>query len=309
MSSDTILGSPQLEAVTVVKRESSSYSYGGSAVTDDKRLEISSTSTGLKKYYHRLLACLRRSRHKFREPLAEFLGTLVLILLINGIMAYQILIAPNNMSWLTVSLGSGFAVLCAIALSGHVSGAHVNPVITLVFCLYGDFPGHKVPIYWLAQFFGGFCGSAILYVLVLPAIDHFDGGSRTILGKTGTAGIFATYPPPYVGLVSATVSEIVGTGMLVLLILSTGHPNNVPFSYVQGVMVAVGLVTIILAFGYTSGFSLNPARDLGPRLFTAIAGWGIDVFTINDYYVFVPLLAPFVGGIFGGAVYSIFIDS
>lgn len=73
-------------------------------------------------------------------------------------------------------------------------------------------------------------------------------------------------------------------------------------------MVAAGVMTICLTLGYTSGFSLNPARDFGPRLFTAIAGWGTTVFTVHHYYALVPMLAPVVGGVVGGALYTLFID-
>lgn len=147
-----------------------------------------------------------------------------------------------------------------------------------------------------------------MYSMIYPALNEFDGGVRQILGDKGTAGIFATYSPLYVGTGAAVASEIIGTAILLLLIMVTGHPNNMPFHTIQGFMIASGLMVISMALGYTSGFSLNPARDIGPRLFTAIAGWGPGVFTIRDYYSFVPMFAPLIGGLVGGFVYTIFID-
>lgn len=129
-----------------------------------------------------------------------------------------------------------------------------------------------MPGFLAAQFLGAFAGAAILYAVISPAIDEFDHGERQILGPLGTAAIFATYPPLYVQKYSSVLSEIVGTALLLLVIMATGHQNNLPFRNAQGCFIAVGIVSISLSLGYTSGFSLNPARDVGPRLFIALAG-------------------------------------
>ncbi|KAI7855044.1 aquaporin-like protein [Circinella umbellata] len=250
----------------------------------------------------------RQFRANNREFLAEFIGTLILILLIDGVSAEQTLNSTGPKSWLTSSFGTGLAVLFAISVSGHISGAHINPAVTLTFWAFSGFPTRKVPIYMAAQFLGAFVGAALLYSVIYPALYEFDGGNRQILGDHGTAGIFATYPPLYVGTGAAIASEIIGTAFLLLLIMVTGHPNNMPFHQSQGVMIATGLMIISMSLGYTSGFSLNPARDIGPRVFTAMAGWGTGVFSIRDYYSFIPMFAPYVGGLVGGLVYTIFID-
>lgn len=184
----------------------------------------------------------------------------------------------------------------------------MNPAVTITFWAFSGFPASKVPKYILAQFLGAFTGAALLYSMIEPAISQFDGGVRHILGDFGTAGIFGTYPPLYVGIGSAVASEIVGTCLLLLIIMVSGHPNNIPFRTAQGLMISAGVMTICLGLGYTSGFSINPARDLGPRFFTAVAGWGFDVFTVHHYYAFVPMLAPLAGGLLGGLIYTMFID-
>ncbi|KAI8369414.1 aquaporin-like protein [Radiomyces spectabilis] len=258
--------------------------------------------------YESVIVRLRALRNRHREFLAEYMGTLVLILLSCGISAEQILNIGPYKSWLTSSLGNGLAVLVAICVAGHVSGAHINPAVTLTFWAFSGFPSRKVPTYILAQILGAFTGAALLYSVIQPAINEFDGGVRQILGDKGTANIFATYPPLYVGTAAAVASEIVGTALLLLVVMVSGHPNNLPFRTAQGVMIAAGIMAISLALGYTSGFSLNPARDFGPRLFTALAGWGTGVFSIRDYYAFVPMFAPLVGGLIGGLTYTIFID-
>ncbi|KAI8092708.1 aquaporin-like protein [Halteromyces radiatus] len=250
----------------------------------------------------------RMYRSHLREYLAEFIGTCILVLLICGASAEQTLHVEPNKSWLTSSIGSGLAVLIAISIVGHVSGAHINPAVTITFWLFSGFPLKKVPGFILSQLLGAFTGAAILYSVIQPAINEFDGGDRQILGPHGTAGIFATFPAVYVGMSSSVLSEVVGTALLLLIIMATGHQNNLPFRNAQGCFIAVGIVSISLSLGYTSGFSLNPARDLGPRLFTSIAGWGSGVFTVRNYYFFVPLFAPIAGAIIGGACYTIFID-
>ncbi|KAI7880568.1 aquaporin-like protein, partial [Lichtheimia hyalospora FSU 10163] len=242
-----------------------------------------------------------------RELLAEFMGTMILVLLVNGVSAEQILDVANK-SWFTGACGNGMAVLFAISVCGHISGAHLNPAITLIFWLFGAFPRRKVPVYIAVQMVGAFAGAATLYSIIQPAINQYDGGTRVVLGDHATASIFATYPPVYVGIPTSIASEVVGTALLALLVLTTSHPTNQPFTSIQGCIIAMGVTSIITSIGYTSGFSLNPARDIGPRVFTAVAGWGMEVFTALDYYALVPMLAPFLGAIIGGVVYSIFID-
>ncbi|KAI9021650.1 aquaporin-like protein, partial [Phycomyces nitens] len=253
-----------------------------------------------------------------REFLAEFIGTFVLVLLINGVSAEQTLGVGGTKSWLVTSFGNGKSFkqttnwayknstqepLCCLE-----TGAHLNPAVTLTFWVFTHFPTQKVLIYISAQILGAFVGSGVLYGLILPAINEFDGGVRQILGPKGTAGIFATYPPLYVGIGPAIGSEIVGTMLLLLVIMSSGKKNNMPYQSMQGYMVSAGIFIITLSLTYTSGFSLNPARDIGPRLFTLAAGWGVEVFTASDYYALVPIFGPIIGGLFGGLVYKVFID-
>ncbi|GAA5804922.1 Aquaporin-2 [Helicostylum pulchrum] len=265
-------------------------------------------TTSRKTCYGNLIASLRSFRVKHREFLAEFIGTMILILLTCGISAEETLHIGPHRSWLTVSFGSGLSVLVAVCIAGHVSGAHINPAVTVTFWAFSGFPTRKVPVYILAQLLGAFTGAALLYSIIEPAITQFDDGARQILGEFGTAGIFGTYPPLYVGIGSAIASEVIGTALLLLIIMVSGHPNNIPFRTAQGLMIAAGVMTICLGLGYTSGFSINPARDLGPRSFTAIAGWGMDVFTVHDYYSLVPMLAPILGGLIGGLIFTVFID-
>ncbi|OAD75415.1 hypothetical protein PHYBLDRAFT_110754, partial [Phycomyces blakesleeanus NRRL 1555(-)] len=238
-----------------------------------------------------------------REFLAEFIGTFVLVLFINGVSAEQTLGVGGTKSWLVTSFGNGKFIS-----NKTKEGAHLNPAVTLTFWTFSHFPTQKVLTYISAQILGAFVGAGVLYGIIQPAINEFDGGVRQILGPQGTAGIFATYPPLYVGIGPAMGSEIVGTMLLLLIIMSSGKKNNMPYQSMQGFVVSAGLFIITLSLTYTSGFSLNPARDIGPRLFTLAAGWGVEVFTASDYYALVPIFGPIVGGLFGGLLYKVFID-
>ncbi|KAL0085905.1 aquaporin-like protein [Phycomyces blakesleeanus] len=264
--------------------------------------------------YNFIISYLLHKREKCREFLAEFIGTFVLVLFINGVSAEQTLGVGGTKSWLVTSFGNGAALLFGQCISGHISasisiyGAHLNPAVTLTFWTFSHFPTQKVLTYISAQILGAFVGAGVLYGIIQPAINEFDGGVRQILGPQGTAGIFATYPPLYVGIGPAMGSEIVGTMLLLLIIMSSGKKNNMPYQSMQGFVVSAGLFIITLSLTYTSGFSLNPARDIGPRLFTLAAGWGVEVFTASDYYALVPIFGPIVGGLFGGLLYKVFID-
>ncbi|KAI9282325.1 aquaporin-like protein [Sporodiniella umbellata] len=307
-SATTIINSqPATKKLAVLIGEEKRHSLDSSLLTLYNK-NNDSLDTSKKTKIELFLRQAQEFKTRHREFLAEFIGTTILVLLTCGFCAEQTLNIEQNKSWLTSSFGSGLSVLVGICVAGHVSGAHLNPAITISFCLFSGFPARKVPVYVTAQLTGSFTGAALLYSIIKPAIVQFDQGERQILGPQATAGIFGTYPPLYVGIGSAIASEIVGTAMLLLIVMVTGHPNNLPFRTAQGAMIALGVTTISLCIGYTSGFSLNPARDFGPRLFTAVAGWGLDVFKVHNYYALVPMFAPILGGVLGAFVYTVFID-
>ena len=125
-------------------------------------------------------------------------------------------------------------------------------------------------------------------------------------GPHATAGIFATYPQDFLSNVpGGLVDQIVGTALLVLVILALGDKRNAaPEGGYGPVLVGALVVLIGMTFGYNAGYAINPARDLGPRLFTAVAGWGSEVFRAGNHWWWVPIVGPCVGGVLGGAVYD-----
>lgn len=245
------------------------------------------------------------SRGLTREVAAEFLGTFVLIAFGVGVVAQSVLSANANGSYLAINLAWGLAVMLGVLVAGGVSGAHLNPAVTLALAVHRGLPWGKVAPYALAQMAGAFAASALVYVTYREAFAAFDGGLRQIAGAQGTAGIFATYPQPFLTLGGGLVDQIVGTALLVIGAFAIGDSRNVGApGWLGPVLVGLLVVAIGMAFGFNAGYAINPARDFGPRLFTAVAGWGGGVFTANGGWWWVPIVGPCVGAVLGGAVYD-----
>lgn len=245
---------------------------------------------------------------KFGEPFAEFLGTFILVSFGVGSIAQAVLSKGLNGNWITIALGFGFGLALGIAVSGIVSGGHLNPAVTITLAVYRKFPWVKVPVYITAQTLGAFVAAAVVYLNYVAAIDNFAGDSRAVTGAKATAGIFATYPQPFMSNAGAFLSEALGTFFLLLVILAVTDERNVPTArIVTPITIGLTLTAIAISFGYETGFSLNGARDFGPRLFTFIVGYGTEVFTANGFYFWIPIIAPIVGGLVAGLVYDLLI--
>jgi MIP family channel proteins len=244
-----------------------------------------------------------------REALAEFLGTAVLILFGSAVVAQVVLSGGANGSYLSINLGWGLGVTMAIYVSAGVSGAHLNPAVTVALAVHRGFPLAKIVPYCVAQIAGAFTGAAVTYVTYRDAFNHFDGGTRMVTGAKATAGIFSTYPQDFLSNVpGGLIDQIVGTALLLLLVLAIGDQKNFgPDARLQPILVGAAVVLIGATFGFNSGYAINPARDLGPRLFTAMAGWGSEVFTAGNGWWWVPIVGPLIGGVLGGFVYDLFI--
>jgi len=248
-------------------------------------------------------------RRMVREAAAEFLGTLVLIVFGAGSVAQKVLSESSTGTALSIHLSWGLAVTMGILVAGGVSGAHLNPAVTLALAALRGFPWRKVVPYCAAQVAGAFAGAAVVFFTYREAFDHFDGGVRQVFGPQGTAGIFATYPQPFLSNVpGGLVDQVVGTALLLLLIFAIGDQRNqAPAPRLAPLFVGLLVVVIGMTFGFNAGYAINPARDLGPRLFTFVAGWGGEVFRAGGGWWWVPLVGPLVGGVLGGFVYDLFV--
>ncbi len=248
-------------------------------------------------------------RREIRELLAEFLGTFTLIIFGVGVVAQVVLSGQTAGTYLSINIGWGLAVTMGVYVAGSVSGAHLNPAVTLALAVHRNFPWSKVLPYCAAQFAGAFAASVAVFVTYREALSHFDGGIRRVTGELATAGIWATYPQPYLSNVpGGLIDQIVGTALLVGCIFAlTDERNNAPDPRVTPVLVGAVVLLIGMTFGYNAGYAINPARDFGPRLFTALAGWGGDVFRAANHWWWVPIVGPTIGGVLGGYAYHYFI--
>lgn len=235
-----------------------------------------------------------------RSPfLGEFVGTLVMILLGNGVVAGVVLkrSKAENSGWMAITAGWAFAVLCGIFAANLFGSpdAHLNPAITLAFAFKtGDF--HKVVPYATAQISGAFCGAALVWLQYLPHWKITESESLKL-------GAFCT-APAIRNLYANFLSEVIATTLLIVivgamtskLVLTTGAAAGVTPYLVSCLIWGIGL-----SLGGTTGYALNPARDFGPRLAHAalpIAGKGRSDWSYSG----VPILGPFLGGILGGLI-------
>jgi len=239
------------------------------------------------------------------ELIAEFLGTMVLILFGTGVVAMVVLFPAQNPGALVhggftnITLGWGLAVTMGIYVSGKISGAHLNPAVTLAFAVFRDFPWKKVLPYCVAQTGGAFAAAAVVFWNYRPAFRQAD----PLLEKT--AGVFTTFPAfpdlPQAGF----LDQVVGTALLLLLILAIIDEFNMPpGANLAPLMIGLVVVAIGMSFGGMHGYAINPARDFGPRLLTVVAGFRNNGITDGSRVWWVPVVAPLLGGLLGAAVYD-----
>ncbi|GCB75246.1 hypothetical protein scyTo_0016396 [Scyliorhinus torazame] len=176
-------------------------------------------------------------------------------------------------------------------------------------CVLGRLQWLKLPVYCIAQFIGAFVGSATVFGLYYDAFMAFDGGNLAITGQNATAQIFSSYPAPHLSFANGFADQIIGTAALLFSILAILDSKNdgVPKGLEP---VVIGLIIMVIGFSmsFNCGGPINPARDLAPRLFTAMAGWGFGVFRAGDGWWWVPVIAPMIGGVVGTLVYVLIIE-
>lgn len=248
-------------------------------------------------------ATMSGKRALFGQMVAEFLGTLVLIALGDGVVAMVTLFGTRTAGevihggYTNITLGWGLAVLMGICISGRVSGAHLNPAVTLALAVFRTFPWSKVIPYVVAQVAGAFAGAALVYVNYLPKFHAVDPD------LSWTAGVFTTFPAFPDEWWFGLIDQVIGTALLVGLIFAITDPLNQPVApSLQPILIGLVVVAIGVSWGGMHGYAINPARDFGPRLFTLAAGFSNTGFT--DHVWLVPIFGPLVGGILGALVYD-----
>jgi glycerol uptake facilitator protein len=247
------------------------------------------------------------------ELLAEFLGTFTLIIFGVGVVAHFVLRnavgdptpAPNTFgNFTSVNFAWGFGVVMGIYVAGGISGAHINPAVTLALAVRRKFPWAKVGPFWGAQFLGAFVAALLL------RWNFYEWFNQVDPGKTyATQGVYSTSPGPGLSVLGGLRSEIIGTAVLVMLVLAIIDPRNAaPWANLAPWIIGIAVVAIGMSLGAVSGYAINPARDFGPRLASWFTGWSTAMQAPNgDYYFWVPIIGPLVGGVIGAYVYDFFI--
>ena len=230
------------------------------------------------------------------EFLGEFLGTLVLVLLGNGIVAGNLLskTKSNGAGWLSITIGWGIAVTIAVFVSGYMSPAHLNPAVTIAFAINGSLAWGSVLPYIVAQMLGAFVGAVLVW---LQYKSHYDitEDQGAILGTFSTGA--EIYNP-----ISNVISEAIGTFVLMFGILSFSNYDTFPWA--GNLITGVLIIGIGLSLGGTTGYAINPARDLGPRIAHALLP--IPNKGDSDWkYAWIPVVGPILGAILAVLVYGI----
>jgi MIP family channel proteins len=196
----------------------------------------------------------KKMHDDWRELLAEFLGTFTLIVFGVGVVAQFVLSGGAAGSYLSINLIWGLAVTMGCYVAGGVSGAHLNPAVTIGLAVHRGFPWRKVVPYSIAQLAGAFAASAVVYTTYFEALNKFDGGIRQVIGAQATAGIWATYPQPFLSTFpGGVIDQIVGTALLMAVIFALTDNRNAPPAAGQGpVLVGLLVVAIGAAFGFNS---------------------------------------------------------
>ncbi len=243
------------------------------------------------------------------EAIAEFFGTMVLILFGDGCVASFALftkLGPNGTAtpfantWPVIMLGWGFGVMLGIYVSGAISGAHLNPAVTLALAATRRFAWSKVGPYILAQVLGAFVAAGLLYFVYKGALDANAGNDFA----ANVGGVFYTAPKAFVGTFGAFGDEFIGTALLVGLIVAITDTRNQPVqANLNPLIIGLLIVAIGASFGLNTGYAINPARDFGPRLWVALVTGGAS-FSVNNYYFWIPIVAPILGGIVGAFIYD-----
>jgi glycerol uptake facilitator protein len=253
----------------------------------------------------------------------EFLGTFLLVFFGCGSVAAATLLGAQ-VGVFQVAIVWGLGIALAIHLTGALSGAHLNPAVTCALAASGRFPVRRIGGYVTAQFCGAFAAAAALHAAYAGALHAYESAHGIVRGAPGseaTAMIFGEFFPnpngnPLIevarGLVSpgaAFFVETLGTAVLVLVVLgatdkrNTGRPREL-----APAMIGLTATTIISLFAPLTQAGLNPARDLAPRVWSALAGWGTVPFTANGWgWLIVYVLGPLVGGQVAALVYLIFL--
>jgi glycerol uptake facilitator protein len=249
----------------------------------------------------------------------EFLGTFLMVFFGCGAVSAAVLLGAQ-VGVFQVAIVWGLGLAMAIYLAGGRSGAHFNPAVTISLAAWSGFPWRRVGPYIAAQLLGALAAAAVLYLVFGDALRSFEAAHQIVRGQPGSeasAMVFGEYFPNPGGKPltedarrimsagSAFLAEVIGTALLMVVVCwAGGERNPLRSSGLVPVMVGLSLTVLISLLGPLTMACFNPARDLGPRVFSALAGWGAVPFTTNGHgWLTVYIVAPIVGALLGGGIW------
>ena len=240
------------------------------------------------------------------EFFAEFFGTMILILFGVGVVAPVVTGGFPTTTGATgdynsIAWGWGLGVTMAVYVAGRLSGAHLNPAVTVALAAFKGFSARKVVPYIGAQLAGAFVAALLVRWAYSDAINRVDPGHTK-----ATQGIFSTSPDIGVSIPTAFLDQIIGTAILVMVIFAlTSAVNNPPLGNTAPLFIGLLVVGIGLGWGANAGYAINPARDFAPRIASWLTGYHDAMYSTNgpELYFWLPIVAPLVGGLIGGALF------
>jgi glycerol uptake facilitator protein len=249
-----------------------------------------------------------KSRTLLGECSAEFAGTFILILFGVGVVAQ--VVAGGIGDHDSISWAWGIGVTLGVYVSARMSGAHINPAVTIALAAFRGFSWRKVVPYIGAQFLGAFVAALVVRWNYTEALNKFDPG-LTIKSQ----GVFSTLPGNGsmdlgVGMWGGLRDQIIGTAILMLVILAlVDLRNTAPAANLGPFLIGLLVVGIGMAWGTNAGYAINPARDFGPRLASALTGYGGGAFKdqFGDPYFWVPIVGPIIGALVGALLYDLLV--
>ncbi|MFC8616021.1 MIP/aquaporin family protein [Micromonospora purpureochromogenes] len=236
------------------------------------------------------------------ELAAEFAGTAILILFGVGVVAQ--VAAAGTGEFDSIAWAWGLGVTLGVYVAGRISGAHLNPAVTVALAVFKGFSWRKVMPYALAQTAGAFVAALIIRWNYSEVLSRFDPGLTS-----KSQGVFSTLPGAGVSEWGALRDQIIGTAILLFLVLAvTDARNSLPAGNLAPLIVGLIVVAIGMAFAVNAGYAINPARDFGPRLASFLTGYETAFQDTSGYpYFWVPIVGPLVGGVIGAGLYELII--
>ncbi|EYC07945.1 hypothetical protein Y032_0068g217 [Ancylostoma ceylanicum] len=242
-----------------------------------------------------------------RNALSEFIGTALLLFIGIGIVMQFILSGEKLNTWIQINIGWGLAIAFCVYACSKTSGGHLNPAVSIALLTMGRLPVKDFIIYCFAQTFGAFIGTVGAYGIYYDQFIKYAGNHRTIIGPKATAICFCSFPALHVSNTTAFFDQVAGTALLMFFVCVIIDKRIAIPGWVHPFLFGFVVIMIGTSVGMNVGYPINPARDLGPRIFMLFIGYGSQAFTYHDYYFWIPIIAPLVGAVLAAWTYHLFI--